>query len=411
MFSKPLNEITIADIETFCKEYSEGVRVEYKSDFPENIPKTISAFANTMGGIVIIGVETNEKNMPILPLAGIPKQQGIEEKIQSSSLQGIYPPVLPSVRIVDIPESDKVLVVIKISESAESPHAIENSTKVYIRTGSQSRPYDLADIDRIEYLLNRREKPKEFRDKILARSKKRFEDLIGRANPQCKTWVSKTEYIFATPYPNITISICPTFPRRPLFELEQIPAIVNKIPLGDRRRHFFSDNSKKIANGFLELDIGNDYHQYSEVNEYGLFFHSEGIQLIKGRGRFEDGPREIHLLKFPHIVWEIGKTLKFAEHLYGNVGFWGNIEIEAILTQISDKGLTLAEDRDPFIQNVSLENEIASNHNFNIDTLRSDFANIVQRIAMDLSWVFEEEKDLIVRRTQEILSKLWPKNP
>ena len=33
-----------------------------------------------------------------------------------------------------------------MEESIEAPHAIENSTKVYIRTGDSNTPYDIADI-------------------------------------------------------------------------------------------------------------------------------------------------------------------------------------------------------------------------------------------------------------------------
>ena len=54
MFTKLANEI-----EAFCREWAEGVRVEYKSEIA-HIPKIISSFANTLGGIFIIGVETDE---------------------------------------------------------------------------------------------------------------------------------------------------------------------------------------------------------------------------------------------------------------------------------------------------------------------------------------------------------------
>jgi hypothetical protein len=47
MFTKPINEITFGDVESFCKEWTEGVRVEYKRkiDAKGHIPKIVSSFA------------------------------------------------------------------------------------------------------------------------------------------------------------------------------------------------------------------------------------------------------------------------------------------------------------------------------------------------------------------------------
>ena len=54
---------------------------------------------------------------------------------------------------------DRVVVVVRVNESPQAPHAIQNSTKVYIREGSITQPYELAAIGRIEHLLKRREEP------------------------------------------------------------------------------------------------------------------------------------------------------------------------------------------------------------------------------------------------------------
>ena len=65
MFTKLATDITFSDIEDFCREFGEGIRVEYKRDFDikKHIPKNVSAFANTQGGIFIIGAETDKKRI------------------------------------------------------------------------------------------------------------------------------------------------------------------------------------------------------------------------------------------------------------------------------------------------------------------------------------------------------------
>ncbi len=127
MFTKASADITFSDIEDFCREYGEGVRVEYKREINKDIPKIVSSFANTLGGIFIIGAETDAMNKVVLPIKGIPKRTGIEEQIQQSALTGIYPAVVPEILICAVPNTGAVVVIIRVDESVQAPHAIQNS--------------------------------------------------------------------------------------------------------------------------------------------------------------------------------------------------------------------------------------------------------------------------------------------
>jgi hypothetical protein len=80
MFNKPLETATYDDVLAFCGTFTEGVRVEYKRT-PVNIPKVVSSLANTVGGIWVIGLETDAANRAILPPVGLPLTPGIEEQI------------------------------------------------------------------------------------------------------------------------------------------------------------------------------------------------------------------------------------------------------------------------------------------------------------------------------------------
>ena len=156
MFAKPFSEIEFDDIKAFCEEWTEGIRVEYKQEIPNTIPKIVSSFANTLGGILIFGVETNDNNEAKFPIEGMPKKNGFEETINDATFNGIYPPVTPEVKVYDVPDKPgNVVVLVRVNESPEAPHAIQNETKVYIRVGSTTQPTKLADIDRIQYMLKR----------------------------------------------------------------------------------------------------------------------------------------------------------------------------------------------------------------------------------------------------------------
>src|SRR6266446_3484484 len=71
MFDKLLDHVTFNDVLAFCQQFPEGVRVEYKSE-AANIDKTVASLANTVGGFFVLGVKTDKKNMPILPIEGMP---------------------------------------------------------------------------------------------------------------------------------------------------------------------------------------------------------------------------------------------------------------------------------------------------------------------------------------------------
>jgi len=71
MFDKLLDRVTFEDVQSFCEQFLEGVRVEYKSELVQT-DKIVASLANTLGGFFVIGVRTDDKNMPILPIEGMP---------------------------------------------------------------------------------------------------------------------------------------------------------------------------------------------------------------------------------------------------------------------------------------------------------------------------------------------------
>ena len=114
MFNLTKEEITFEAIEAFCREWQEGIRVEYKQQLTKDIPKIVSSFANTQGGIFIIGVNANQTDNKVLfPIQGIPKTEGIEERIVQSAITGIYPSVIPEVSIIEVPDTDNVIIVVR----------------------------------------------------------------------------------------------------------------------------------------------------------------------------------------------------------------------------------------------------------------------------------------------------------
>ena len=302
MFTKPIDEITFEDVKTFCQEWAEGVRVEYKHEIKVNthIPKIVSSFANTHGGIFLIGVEADKTtNMPIFPISGIPNRRGIEEQIQQSTEMSINPPVRPEVKVVNIPGGANVVVVIRVTESSLlAPHAIEDSTKVYFRVGSVSQPYELklANMELIAHMFKRREN-----------SQLIGEQILQRINERARHNMDMNE---AT----LTVIAQPIFPHRPVISTSDIYELPNMEPWPPRR----------VAGGVFCFN----QERFLELNEYGIVFHRTNL------GCFDEGS-----IEYGKFIQHIDHLISNARDLYKKCEYIGNIEVTAQLLDVYGKDL------------------------------------------------------------------------
>lgn len=305
LFTKPRNEITFADIEEFCREFGEGVRVEYKREI-KHIPKIVSSFANTHGGVFVIGAETDAQNKVKFPIQGIPQTHGIEEQIQQSALTGIYPGVIPEIILVDVPNSGNLVVITRVDESIHAPHAIQNSTRAYIRTGSITQPYELAEMDRIAYMFKRREDSQAVTRQILDRIEKRVEDFSNMSASNG-----------ALNVPHITIIAKPIFPYRPVISKEDI---------------FQLKRSWKRTTGGAYILPQHEYSNYCELNEYGIVY--QRTQLCEERGS-----NSKQYFDFNNFLYRISDHISLAKQFYDASEYIGNIEFTVKLREVFGKRL------------------------------------------------------------------------
>ena len=364
MFTKPIDEITFEDVKSFCKEWTESVRVEYKEqlNIKKQIPKIVSSFANYYGGLFLIGVKADKtKNEVIFPIQGIPQRNGIEEQIQQSALTGIYPGVIPEIQLVDVPNSQNVVVVVRVDESVQAPHAIEGSTRVYIRTGSITQPYKLSDIDRISHMLKRREDSQVVARQILTRIEER------------------AKHNFPLREPTLTVTAQPVFPYRPVISTSDIFELYADRRFGLRR--VVGGISKQDEDGHLEL------------NEYGIvYLRPKFYEPIK------------YGIDCGEILEGINELIKHAKGLYDKCEYLGNIEISVQLQKvlgrilIDPKGIT--DYREEITGNLNAKPECFDTEVFaSRRCITRDFENeekrkdIVEELTLQVIWAFNVPND------------------
>jgi hypothetical protein len=375
MFHKSLTEICFADVQSFCSTFTEGVRVEYKSEMIDKIPKVVSAFANTMGGIVVIGVKADKVTNKVNVIDGIDPIDGLEEKILNSCFTGIYPSVFPEVKVLQIPEKNKILVIIKIHESEEAPHAVENTTRVYIRTGSLSNPYELSEIDRLEYLLKKRGQKVLFRKELIQLATERLNNRFLSGQP--------------SKLPQILITAIPLYPYKPLISLDKLYEFANSQFYGSHNEYSF-DNCQKVANGVCKFSSSSkDF--YREVNAYGLVYINKVLGKIPSGWSSCNGEEDKSTyIDLVEIILNMSRTLKTVRTFYNHFQYFGSFEINVHVKNIANESLMfnrdgLDIDNNDFkaIDDVSFATRVCM-----VEEVGDQFFNIVTGLTKDVLWVF-----------------------
>lgn len=118
----------------------EGKTLEFKRDLssPEGLLRTVVAFANTSGGVVLIGVEDGTRHV-----RGVADPFALEERIANLITDSIAPRLLPDLEILAYRKSH--VVAVQVHPSPARPHHVARAgpqAGTYVRVGSTNRRAD-----------------------------------------------------------------------------------------------------------------------------------------------------------------------------------------------------------------------------------------------------------------------------
>lgn len=314
LFLKPISALTFEDVEEFCRRFHENVRVEYKYTFDDSVksklPKVLSSFANSWGGILIIGINA-PAGVPQEPFEGIifsEREPGLT--IQNICRANIFPEIPLYTQLVPSRVPGKAFLIVQVNESPKAPHAIENSTKVYIRTEGGTERTVLADIARIERMLERR-----------ADVLRRWEEFFAQS------WTFARSVNVDQRYAYREIRIGSLYPAETLMTRESI-------------YDFLSDSASRAAAGFhlgqlLRSPIGallvrdENIERFLNIGELGILHY---VEPYYGPNYGGDAKK---LLDFWQTAVPVRKMLRLTGELveYANINC--ELRIEAHLKNIS----------------------------------------------------------------------------
>lgn len=164
LFTLEKSKVDFKEVKSFCdQQISEGLRVEYKRDFPKNedLAKSVCAFVNTEGGIILIGVEASKETNVPTSIPGISIEKGLEEKVSSICLSHILPRVMPEIKLCPFNLSNgnqRAVLFVRISQSYTPPHYVWQTREILVRVNCENMR---ADLQTIEDLFERRKRIRE----------------------------------------------------------------------------------------------------------------------------------------------------------------------------------------------------------------------------------------------------------
>ena len=166
-FDKNFEDLRVFDLEVL-KGVHEGWYVEYKSEMvnASAMAKAISAFANTYGGWLFIGISEKSKDNNVagefIGLSSDNKDK-IRQKIRSALAANVQPTPFYEIKFLDDPKNtiglpkEKSILVIHTPSSPQAPH-VHKDGRIYKRVSDSSEPKPETDPHLLSQIWNRREK-------------------------------------------------------------------------------------------------------------------------------------------------------------------------------------------------------------------------------------------------------------
>lgn len=381
IYKKQIEDIGWQDIIEFCEQQlPESAYLDYKEDFPTNLHKTIAAFANTLGGIILIGVEEDDQNKPVLPLKGIRFQRGLSERVTNIILSNITPPLFPEIQICLNSDQSQAIVLLRVHPSENPPHAISDNAQVYLRTANRNKPESLADLDQIQWLLNKRRKPEQLREQIYGEADIRFRRLYDRQLTGPTTLESyQSKGLF-------TLSLCPLYPRDYFCIPPELSQISSKIFVRD----YFKSSDKFpitrhrigeiVQNGIVLSFLDKNMVFYTELNSFGLYFYRQILQR-----RYVSGHQERKIMLAIEIYTRLDEFIDSSIRFYGEIGYSGPLKFIMKLENILNYPFGPYPEQDLLY---SLEDKIQFSDNVIVGALGDRKFEIIYAVAQRLAWAF-----------------------
>jgi len=376
IFGKPLSQLTTADLQELLQDKAtENARLEFKREVPgrDETLKKLSSFANTFGGIVVVGAAANSADGRIEDLPGVDETPGYKQKVVDWCFGGASPPLTVAVSDpIPVPTGGgKVCYVIDVPESDVAPHFLNGRRGVWVRTDEFSGRFEagLANDNELRHLLDRRKLIVERRGRLLSRARERFQRYVAAVSvgPRYNTIESG---------PRLEVCIGPRFPARPLCEERDLEALIKKNYL-NWHQTLFPNPSSGVVSQHESAIVLREAEEISmvEANIWGMLFY--GVQFM-----YEDwqGAKGVNLHP---LLGYVLVFIRHAEQILRVMGYSGPVIVDVTLAAMLGTRWVYSS-VGPWVSAKEPGRELDNSVTFSIETTTDELRERPDRLAMNL---------------------------
>lgn len=341
ILNKSIDTFSFQNVVEFCKlGYREGTQIDYKLDLPkDSLARHFAAFSNTLGGVIIIGVEEDKKTGIPVAWNGVDNDAKRIERIYQWA-GDVEPHPLYKVHATN-EENGKIFILVRIYEGDRTPYYVQNNANIWIRTGNVGNPIDTSSPDWTELLFGKKEKAQIARSNYLNRAREVYESALSRAEQE-RVRLTKTEQEqYNEQNKNIPLSqrvpfqsryyshklgsqaaMCtfvlqPFFPARALTEPREIQRRLNELNHPVSYYNLWN-NTEPIPEGILSFEWNKQTGLISckQIYATGLLYHSEDVLNVQA------GESRISTLA---IFARLFMSFKYVTNFYRLFGYQGGL--------------------------------------------------------------------------------------
>src|SRR5208283_4168267 len=300
----------------------EGYLLDFKADVSERFLRSVAAFANTFGGLLIVGVSENDGRPD--KLTGVITTGELKTQVASMIASNLFPcPFFEIAECVMPNDPDgKKLCVVRVHETQDICLLARKGEKypVYVRIEDQSLPVDSSQM---RSLIDRKRQ-----DQNLA------SDLVPRVGElQAKLFAcdykSPSQRVRSDTYFKLVICPYTSLPMRLDLAIERIFAnLVSKQNLGLEQLVQSSEAEIQFARSrdWFELQFVERQHDYERrwrlTSRADIGFVTQVRWPISGSGNF---------WSFYDVAADLGRVAVLARDFWRRIGYYGSFRLQTDL--------------------------------------------------------------------------------
>jgi hypothetical protein len=307
LFKKPLSEVEFPDIQKLKDaKIEESEILDYKEQMisDDKLVKHVTAFSNTSGGDLIIGIKESGRGGYPIEIPGIENNVN-KERLEQIIISNIRPRIGVQFHEIVIPTSGRIILIIRIPEGQNRPYYDMRSHKYYKRYNYGAIPMDEIEIESL------------YQKRFFGASKlaKYVEEIIlFHRNMQSEDLPERIEgHIIITPL-RIDNRIIDTANE------EQI-----RINFDPDKMRFEPDPIRRYLQGIVEPSRYGI--KWNVRNKNNIEVHRNGfVHFVKVYGYLSESANT-KLINAKTLVSDLLQTIQFAEKIYSLYNFMGKVKI------------------------------------------------------------------------------------